>query len=294
MVAASKFTGGTKLCGSELHNTEAGCLMNGVESGLTPTERAAGVDMSVDVASGYFYITQTRYTYGGGNQVVNASDPTNPRWDIIYFQSDGIHYTVGTPGSTPIMPSLPAASILAAAVYVAAGAVIIQNVDIRDERTLVPGQNTLQADRVLAASIADAKLASTMLKRLGVDNTYIAKVWADGSGTYKTLSNTPYSNVWTIYCTILSMGIDSITTLAIEGTPLATVTNATETIIAHGAKKSSTATDWVFTVIKGTTVTPVPITMGGGAVSDITIAWNRGGTGSNTFATCTLEVFGDY
>jgi len=134
-------------------------------------------------------------------------------------------------------------------------------------------------------------------RRLGYDNTYVIKGWDDGSGTYKTLSNVPYSNVWDIYCTAANGGAvgSGVVSLRVNGTEIFTFTGiASRTIVAHGAQISSTATEWLFTVIAGTTVTTVPVTMGGAGVSTITVYWDRAAAGTNTIALRTLEVFGDY
>jgi hypothetical protein len=134
MVAPSAFVSGTVLCGTEVANLVRANKYDGVSSGLTPSQRAAGVNMSADIASGYYFVSGVRYSYAGGNQAITAADATNPRWDIISFSSAGIVYTAGTAAANPMMPALSANQILVASIYVSAGTTSILDASIRDER----------------------------------------------------------------------------------------------------------------------------------------------------------------
>ncbi|MCK9603019.1 MAG: hypothetical protein M0R66_01360 [Candidatus Omnitrophica bacterium] len=117
--------------------------------------------MSVDVEAGNFYVGGARYAYAGGNQAVDAAHATLNRYDIIYFQSDGLHYAAGTPAAAPAMPVLPAASLLAAVIYVAAAATSIVDADIRDERVVLGSSPDLGPPRYLGGTGADGALHVT-------------------------------------------------------------------------------------------------------------------------------------
>ena len=143
MVASAVFQDGIMGHSAEFDNVKRAAGMDGVESGMTPAQHAGGANMSIDLASGYFWLAQVRYTYAGGTQAINAAHATLNRYDIVYFQSDGIHYTAGTPAAGTeidpvLMPNLPASSVLVAAVYVAAADTAISDSEIRDERVILP------------------------------------------------------------------------------------------------------------------------------------------------------------
>ena len=62
-----------------------------VRSGLTVTQRAAGANMSVDVAAGTYLLNNVPGTYAATTNVaVDAADGTNPRLDILYINSSGV------------------------------------------------------------------------------------------------------------------------------------------------------------------------------------------------------------
>lgn len=121
---------------------------------LSVTQRAAGVNMSVDVAAGAAMVGGTQDVNAGeyfvfNDAVVNvpieASDPTNPRIDIIgvkvrdqeYSGSDNdaaIVVVKGTAAGVPSEPTLPANFLTLARVDVAAAAASIANGVITDRR----------------------------------------------------------------------------------------------------------------------------------------------------------------
>ena len=62
-----------------------------VRSGLAVTQRAAGANMSVDVAAGTYLLNNVPGTYAATTNVaVDAADSTNPRLDILYINSSGV------------------------------------------------------------------------------------------------------------------------------------------------------------------------------------------------------------
>jgi hypothetical protein len=98
---------------------------------------------------------------------IDPSDPTNPRIDIIVAQVSDTFYgdpadegtliaITGTPDPAPDPPATPDSALLLAQVDVAAGATVITNADITDERTRMGGggggeTGTLRATVVLSA-----------------------------------------------------------------------------------------------------------------------------------------------
>ena len=132
----------------------------GVVSGLEVTERAAGANMSVDVAVGSAVIEGQAHPDQGKylakiagasatNVVIGAADLSNPRIDEIYlpilddgYDSSGfvlprIAYRDGTPASSPSAPGPDGAwdaYLLLATIAVAANETAIETEHITDER----------------------------------------------------------------------------------------------------------------------------------------------------------------
>jgi len=115
-------------------------------------------NMSVNVAAGQAVVdgTQLAATQGAyvgtndatANLTVAASDPTNPRIDIVVAQFEDSVYSgaandfklavvTGTPAGSPVAPATPANAIVLAQVRVNAGVTSITNSNITDLRTFV-------------------------------------------------------------------------------------------------------------------------------------------------------------
>lgn len=112
----------------------------GVLSGSGVSERGAGANMSVDVAAGIAFIDYVTYTEAVTvNVVISAADATNPRKDIIIYDSATSNPIVitGNPGATPQPPDITANDILLAMVDVSANATAIYDSDITDKRIYV-------------------------------------------------------------------------------------------------------------------------------------------------------------
>lgn len=127
------------------------------DTGLKVTQRGAGANMSVDVAAGSALVTgddsSSQGVYYGYNDAtyniaISASDPTNPRKDIIGVQVRDQEYAgssndarlvvvTGTPAASPVDPTLPNNFLSLARVNVAALATSITNANITDLRTRV-------------------------------------------------------------------------------------------------------------------------------------------------------------
>jgi hypothetical protein len=143
-----------------------------VLTGLTPSQRGAGANMSIDIAIGDAVIPRSDGTYGHPawndavyNQVISAADVSNPRRDIVVMYIDysqtpstgvsnntngvvKIKVVNGTPAGSPSDPSDSAIQssvgasnpwIKLARVRVAAGASSITNSVIDDQRVMANG-----------------------------------------------------------------------------------------------------------------------------------------------------------
>lgn len=121
---------------------------------LKVTEKSGTPNMSVDVAGGRIFIPGSEATYQGTyfgenrgttNLAIAASDPTNPRKDLIVAKVQDSAYSGGTdawslavvtgiPAAVPAEPTAPANSITLAMVDVLAAASSITNARITDRR----------------------------------------------------------------------------------------------------------------------------------------------------------------
>lgn len=117
-----------------------------VTSGLTTTQRGAGANMSVDVASGYWKIAGVGYgNTSTTNVVIDPADSTNLRYDVIYADSSGISVTKGTVGTSPTfarIPNLAASRVPLAVISVGAGVTSILTANCTDVRVI---PNSLQS-----------------------------------------------------------------------------------------------------------------------------------------------------
>lgn len=126
---------------------------------LKVTQRGAGANMSVDVAVGGCTVGGTAgagsahrgdyfaYNDATANVVISASDPANPRIDVVgvrirdtaYAEADNtpvITVVTGVPNAVPVVPALPDNFLTLAHVAVAAAAASITNANITDKRVV--------------------------------------------------------------------------------------------------------------------------------------------------------------
>lgn len=118
----------------------AGFAGNGVVSGCVVSQRGAGANMSVDVTvglcrvAGYWLYSGTATT----NVAITTADATNPRFDLVCINYNAtISVTAGTPSAAPVFPSIPANSIVLAAVYVPANDTAITTAQCIDKRVII-------------------------------------------------------------------------------------------------------------------------------------------------------------
>ncbi len=113
-------------------------------------------NMSVDVAAGRCFVLGTEATFQGTyfcenrasvNKAIAASDPTNPRIDLVVAKIQDANYSgatnawsiavvTGTPNASPSAPSMPNNSLLLATIAVAATVTTIVDANITDNRVL--------------------------------------------------------------------------------------------------------------------------------------------------------------
>ena len=119
---------------------------NGVQSGFVVTERGAGQNMSVDVASGVIWVNNIKYTESSTTNVtISAAHATLPRRDTIIYDSATSNPVVitGTAATEPIPPDVTSDDILLVVVNIAAGVSVITNSDIEDGRVSVSNHNLI-------------------------------------------------------------------------------------------------------------------------------------------------------
>lgn len=169
---AMDFSAGNVLEHVQLNNMVLAMNDNGVLSGLAVSQRGAGANMSVDVALGRAYLSDTVYAEASTvNLSIDAAHATLHRKDLITYDpttsnpvvTKGTNHAGGT--SDPIYPpDIPSGDILLAIVDVDAAVSSILNSDIHDERVMLgAGAGKLYA-YTPSSTIAkqDASESSTM------------------------------------------------------------------------------------------------------------------------------------
>jgi len=119
----------------QLNNMVLAAAGDGVVSGLDVSERGAGVNMSVDVATGSVVIAGTTYTESSiVNLAISAADATHARKDLVVYDVATTNPLIvtGTPATPPTPPDITTGDILLAIVNVAANETEITNSEITD------------------------------------------------------------------------------------------------------------------------------------------------------------------
>lgn len=127
-----------------LNNLMVGLRGWGVQSGLAVAEKAAGADMSVDVAIGVAVVNLTVVTKASTTNVaVSAADATYDRYDLVVMNSSGtISVVAGTAAATSYANDYDLVAnnaIMLAEVYVPAGDTTIEDAQITDFRNILQG-----------------------------------------------------------------------------------------------------------------------------------------------------------
>lgn len=161
-------------------------------SSFAVTQRAAGANMTLDIAAGVAVVTGD-HAAGQGRYLVrddaadteavtiSAANPTNPRIDrvgiLIRDPSEGgaagrdatFSVVTGTPAASPSAPAAPSSFLTLALVTVGAGVTTIVNANISDQRSFsrlmheVVDTAALDDDAVTAAKIVAGAVGTTEL-----------------------------------------------------------------------------------------------------------------------------------
>lgn len=208
-------------------------VIEGVGGVFAVTQRAAGANMSVDIAAGraLIEITNTNVAHGKTykvhydsdaveNIVVTAADTTNARIDRIVLRVDVsqnpngsasniaiIENIAGTPAGSPVAPAEPANAITLALVTVPASAASITNAQITDMRPFT--------------QVKDGTLKKIM--RQGFLNSFGT---VGGTGNAITISLDPKISSYTDKFTVFFKATNNntgATTVAIDGLAAKTI-----------------------------------------------------------------------
>lgn len=188
------------------HLRALGKIVSGdVITGLNVVQRAAGVNMSVDVQVGDAFVRRSDDTYAHPvfndavyNQVISAADGSNPRRDIVVIYVDygqtpstavsnntngvvKIKVVNGTPAGSPVDPTGAAiqASVgagnpysILARVRVPAGQTTISNSLIDDLRSLITNKdNTVGTLALVANAVTLAKVDQSSFPKFSANRT---------------------------------------------------------------------------------------------------------------------------
>lgn len=133
----------------------------GVVSGCATS--VTGSNMVVTVAAGKISYLNVPFTVAGGSVTIPAADGSNPRFDLIMTDDAGNLITPapgdgkGTATAEPVFPTVPAARIVLAAVYVPAGDTVITANQVIDKRVTVP---TSPAVKIITAGTQSIPLGT--------------------------------------------------------------------------------------------------------------------------------------
>lgn len=155
-------------------------VLAGEDNEFAVSERAAGANMSVDVATGKCWI---RGHYGAQTSIVNlaiaTADATNPRIDRVVLRADFTANTIaldvltGTPAGSPAVPALTQSTsrweISLAQVAVAAAAATIVTANITDSRAFSHGGTPERVGGVLTLAAASLSVPDATATTVALD-----------------------------------------------------------------------------------------------------------------------------
>lgn len=170
-------------------------------------------NMSVNVAAGHVWIdgteSATQGAYHGYNDatknlVIAASDPTNPRKDLVVAKVQDAAYSgavnawtlavvTGTPAASPAEPAVPANAVVLAMINVAALATTITNANITDRRRRACGLSG-----VAVCTSTSRPAAPYAGQEIFETDTNLLKVWSGTAWEDVTLTGgwTSWTPTW--------------------------------------------------------------------------------------------------
>lgn len=173
--ASSAFRVGGALGPTELLCTQQGSPNMSV---ILKPGRAKVTGTSVSPPAGMTWTTQAMYDVLNDADVtltIAASNPTNPRIDLVYIQVQDSFYSgannqaiagvvTGTPAASPSVPATPANSIAIATVAVAAGATSIVNANIARvaSTALLVGNSAVVTNPAALAAVTPSQAGATI------------------------------------------------------------------------------------------------------------------------------------
>lgn len=261
-------------------------VLGDVIEGLAVSQRAAGVNMSVDVAIGDAFVRRSDGSYAHPvfndavyNQVISAADGSNPRRDIIVLYVDygqtpstavsnntngvvKIKVVNGTPAGSPVDPNAAAiqASVgsgnpytILARVRVPAGQTSISNSLIDDLRTLIYSKNnSVPTTAIPDNAVTTPKINNSAVTAPKIDFSTLTLADVKVTSGFSTASGTATQ------ITGLTSGALSIT----SGTKLK-ITVSLNKVYNSGSPSNSRVTLWDGTVGSGTQIGAGEHTSGG-------------------------------
>lgn len=134
---------------SQIDAIVAGAVRTGVMTGCAVAQRAAGANMTVDVAAGGVSVNGVPKSVASTNVAIGAADATNPRIDLVVCNGSGtVSVLAGTAAASPKAPTLDTTTYaLLAVIDVPATQTAINTAQITDGRiilspTIYPGTST--------------------------------------------------------------------------------------------------------------------------------------------------------
>lgn len=125
---------------ADIDTLVAGIGGSGVITGCEVTAQGVA-DNTVAVAVGVVKVGSTFAVVSAGNVTMPAADATNPRWVVISADNTGAKAaTGGTAAASPLLPALPANSVMLAVVWWPANDTTVSTAQITDARVFVGGE----------------------------------------------------------------------------------------------------------------------------------------------------------
>jgi hypothetical protein len=177
----------------------AGIKGDGVISGCAVSQRAAGANMSVDVAAGTVKVGAVQAAVAGGNVAVGAADATYPRFDLVEVSSAGaVSIKAGTPAANPVFPSITASRVVLAAIYVPANYVVVLDNQIVDKRVEVVAGDGAGAGNVRWRNYANHPALQTETDHVNNDLAWVINAIFIYSSASMAVATSPDSNGSTV------------------------------------------------------------------------------------------------